>query len=240
MPSDGCCASRPRLERDKRMALKVYYHPLASFCWKALIALYENDTLFEPVVVDLGNAESREAFAKVWPLTKFPVIRDTTRGQTVAEATVIIEYLDAFYPGPTRFIAADPDTAWRIRMWDRVFDHYIHEPMQKLVADRLRPEGKQDLLGVEQAETLMRQAYELADRQIGAGPWVMGGSFSLVDCAAAPALSYATTLVPLAPSLKNLAAYLDRLIARPSFARVLREAEPYFKFYPVETKPRRA
>ena len=123
-------------------------------------------------------------------------------------------------------------------MWDRVFDHYIHEPMQKLVADRLRPEGKKDLLGVEQAESLIRQAFELVDQQIGTGPWAMGGGFSLVECAAAPALSYATTLVPLDPSLRNLAAYLDRLIARPSFARVLREAEPYFKFYPVETKPR--
>jgi glutathione S-transferase len=27
-------------------------------------------------------------------------------------------------------------------------------------------------------------------------------------------------------------AYLDRLIARPSFARVLMEAEPYFKLFP--------
>lgn len=220
------------------MALKLYYHPLASFCWKALVALYENDTLFEPVTVDLGNAESRDAFAKVWPLAKFPVIHDAARGETVAEATVIIEYLDAFYPGPTRFIPADLDAAWRTRMWDRVFDHYIHEPMQKLVADRMRPEGKKDLLGVEQAESLINQAFELVDLQIGTGPWVMGDSFSLVDCAAAPALSYATTFVPLDPSLKNLATYLDRLIARPSFARVLREAEPYFKFYPVETKPK--
>ena len=222
------------------MALKLYYHPLASFCWKALVALYENDTPFESVVVDLGNDASREAFSKVWPLAKFPVIRDEARGQTVAEATVIIEYLDAFHPGPTRFIPADPDAAWQTRMWDRFFDFYIHEPMQKLVADRLRPEGKKDPVGVEQAEATIRGAYAIIEGQIGAKRWVMGESFSLVDCAAAPALSYAATLVPLDPSLKNLAAYLDRLIARPSFARVLREAEPYFKFYPVETKPRRA
>src|SRR4051794_19110150 len=116
------------------MALKLYYHPLASFCWKALVALYENDTPFEPVIVDLGNAESREAFARVWPLAKSPVIRDAPRGQPAPEAPIIIESLDAFPPAPTRFIPADPDAAWQTRMGDRVFDHYIHEPMQKLVA----------------------------------------------------------------------------------------------------------
>ena len=26
------------------MSLTLHYHPLSSFCWKALIALYENDT----------------------------------------------------------------------------------------------------------------------------------------------------------------------------------------------------
>ena len=218
--------------------LKLYFHPLASFCWKALVALYENDTPFEPLIVNLGDADSRATFTRVWPLAKFPVLRDEARGQTVAESTVVIEYLDAFHSGATRFIPAEPDAAWQTRMWDRVFDNYIHEPMQKLVADHMRPADKKDGLGVKQAEALIRQAYALVDQHIGGGPWAMGDSFTLVDCAASPALSYATTLVPLDRSQRNLAAYLDRLIARPSFARVLREAEPYFKFYPVETKPR--
>jgi glutathione S-transferase len=222
------------------MALKLYYHPLASFCWKALVALYENHTPFEPIIVDLGNDASREAFSKVWPLAKFPVMRDEPRGETVAEATIIIEYLDAFHPGPTRFIPADPDAAWRTRMWDRFFDFYIHEPMQKLVADRLRPEGGKDPLGVEQAETMIRRSYAILADEIGGKTWAMGEGFSLVDCAAAPALSYATTLVPFDRELKSLPGYLDRLVERPNFARVLAEAEPYFPFYPVETKPRRA
>ncbi len=88
------------------MSLTLYYHPLASFCWKALIALYENDTPFEPVVVDLGDATSRADFARVWPLAKFPVLRDEARGQTIAEATVVIEYLDALYPGQHALPAA--------------------------------------------------------------------------------------------------------------------------------------
>ncbi len=219
------------------MSLTLYFHPLASFCWKALVALYENDTPFEPHIVDLGDAGSRADFTKIWPLAKFPVLRDDAKDRTVAEATVIIEYLDAAYPGPTRFLPADKNQAWQARMWDRVYDHYIHEPMQKIVTDRLRPAGKNDPHGVEQAEAQIREAYALVDREIGLRQWAMGDAFSLVDCAAAPALAYATLVVPFDGTFKNLPAYLERLRERPSFARVLAEAEPYFKFFPMETKP---
>ena len=134
------------------MSLKLYFHPLASFCHKALIAFYENDIPFEPVIVDLSDETSSAAFRAVWPMAKMPVLRDEKRDRTVAEATIIIEYLDARYPGPTRFLPTDPDQAWQTRMWDRFYDHYIQEPMQKIVTDRLRPEGKNDSYGVEQAK----------------------------------------------------------------------------------------
>jgi glutathione S-transferase len=66
--------------------------------------------------------------------------------------------------------------------------------------------------------------------------WAIGDDFTLADCAAAPALFYANTVVPLAETHTNLAAYLDRLMQRPSFARVLEEAQPYFKLFPMEKK----
>jgi glutathione S-transferase len=58
--------------------------------------------------------------------------------------------------------------------------------------------------------------------------------FSLVDCAAAPALYYANLVSPFGDSLPATCAYLDRLMQRPSFARVLAEAQPYFHFFPQE------
>ena len=53
------------------MSLTLYYHPLASFCWKPLIALYENETAFTPHLVDLGNEESR---AVIVGYSRFPGI----------------------------------------------------------------------------------------------------------------------------------------------------------------------
>ncbi len=37
---------------------------------------------------------------------------------------------------------------------------------------------------------------------------------------------------PFGETCKNVTAYFERLKARPSIARVLREAEPYFKMVP--------
>jgi len=219
------------------MTLKLYFHPLASFCHKALIALYENAIPFEPVVVDLGDAASSAAFKKIWPMAKMPVLRDEARDRTVAEATVVIEYLDAHYPGPTRFVPPDVDRAWQTRMWDRFYDHYVQEPMQKIVTDRLRPPGRGDSFGVEQAKGQLNDACNILDREMGAKVWAMGDEFTLADCAAAPALFYANTLAPFGDQHRNLQAYLRRLMARPSFARVLAEAKPYFGLFPMERKP---
>jgi len=219
------------------MPLKLYLHPLASFCHKVLIALYENGIPFEPVIVDLADAASRAAFQAVWPMAKMPVLRDEARDRTVAEATIIIEYLDSFYPGATRLLPADADRAWQTRMWDRFHDHYVQEPMQKIVTDRLRPAGGNDPNGVEQAKAQLHEAYGVLERQTDAKTWAIGDAFTLADCAAAPALFYANTVVPFDATHSNLSAYLGRLMARPSFARVLEEAEPYFAMFPMEQKP---
>ena len=213
------------------MSLKLYLHPLASYCHKALIALYENDTPFTPVMVDLGNEAERAMLLKLWPIGKFPVLRDDVRDQTIPESSVIIEYLDRHYLGGVRFISDDADLAWRTRLRDRFYDLYVHEPMQRIVLDRLRPAGKNDSLGVEEAKARLRVSYGMIDRQMAAATWAMGDAFSLADCAAAPSLFYANEVMPF-DGHSHVAAYFDRLKARPSYARVLREAEPYFAMFP--------
>lgn len=219
------------------MALTLHYHPLASFCWKPLVALYERDIAFEGVVVDLAAAEDRAAFGAVWPFLKFPVLVDDARGATVAESSTIIDYLDAFHGGG--MIPADPDRAWRARMWDRVFDSYVQLPMQKIVGDTLRPPEARDPTGVAEARTALGDAWRHLAATFAPDPWALGADFTLADCAAAPALFYANLVAPLGADDGMLKAYLGRLMRRPSFARVLAEAEPYFALFPLDPKPSR-
>ncbi len=213
------------------MSLKLYFHPLASFCHKVLIALYETGTPFEPCIVDLMN--KLEEYKKIWPIGKIPVLRDEARGLTIPETSIIIEYLAQYYSGGTRLIPADPDRARQVRLGDRFFDLYVDAPMQKVVTDKLRPEGKNDSHGVEEAKALLKTAYDLIERDMAGNTWAVGEDFTMADCAAAPALFYANMVVPFRDTHKSAAAYLDRLTARPSFARVLKEAQPYFAMMPT-------
>jgi glutathione S-transferase len=214
------------------MSLTLYFHPLSSFCHKALIALYENDTPFEKRLVDLGDPEDRAAFKKLWPIGKFPVLRDDTHDRMVPESTTIIEYLNDHYPGRTRLVPKDQDEARRTRLSDRFFDLYVHIQMQKVVGDRLRPADKKDPYGVEQARTMIGTALGMIDEDMAKKTWAMGDAFTMADCSASPALFYADKVQPFADSHKHVAAYLKRLMERSSYARVLEEAEPYFKFFP--------
>jgi glutathione S-transferase len=118
-------------------------------------------------------------------------------------------------------------------MQDRFFDSYIHQQMQKIVGDHRRPADQKDAMGTTQAKALIRTAYGLVEEAMATRQWAMGDAYTMADCAASPALFYANKVVPLG-DFPNTKAYLQRLSVRPSFARVLKEAEPYFHMFPVK------
>jgi glutathione S-transferase len=216
------------------MALKLYFHPLSSFSQKVLTALYENNTPFEPHIVDFFDEASSANFKKMWPVGKIPVLRDDAHDRTIPESSIIIEYLAQRYPGKTEFVPQNTDLARQTRFRDRFFDLYVNVPMQKVVTDRLRPEGKQDSHGVKEARALLETTLGMIDKDMEGKTWAMGDQFSMADCAAAPGLFYANMVVPFGDTYKNTAAYLARLMERPSYARALKEAQPYLALVPKE------
>jgi glutathione S-transferase len=214
------------------MTLRLYFHPLSSFSQKVLIALYENDTPFQPEILAAGDVAAIEALKKIWPVGKFPVLRDEARDWTVPETSIIIEYLAQHYPGPCELVPKDPEVARQMRLRDRFFDLHVNVPMQKIFTDRLRPAGKNDTYGVEQAKEALATAYAIIDNAMASKTWATGDSFTMADCAAAPALNYANMAVPLGEAYPHAGIYLRRLKERPSFARALQEAEAYLSLLP--------
>ncbi|HEV7319040.1 MAG TPA: glutathione S-transferase family protein [Ensifer sp.] len=214
------------------MSLTLYQHPLASFCHKVLVALYENETPFKSSLVDLLDPAEAARFAALWPVGKMPVLTDSARDVVMPETSVIIEYLDRHYPGKVKLIPDDVDQALKVRLWDRFFDLYIHVPMQKIVTDTLRPSGENDHRGVADARANLAVAYAMADEHFKTHRFAAGDSFSLADCAATPALFYAGIVEPFAEKHPHLAAYFESLLERPSVRRVLAEARPYFHMFP--------
>jgi glutathione S-transferase len=210
------------------MSPRLYAHPFSSYCWKVLIALYENETPFEWRVLE--DAASWAELAAIWPMKRMPVLVDSER--TLIEASVIIEYLAMYHSGPVELIPSDPDAALRVRFLDRFFDNYVMTPMQAIVADVLRSEAERDPRTVSDAKARLDNAYRWIEGAIPADGWAMGEDFTLADCAAAPSLFYADWVHPIPDTLTNARAYRARLLAHPSVARVVDEARPYRAYFP--------
>lgn len=222
------------------MALTLYLHPLASFCHKVLIALYEGDVAFEAKLVDFGNPGDTAELFELWPVGKIPVLRDAARNRVVPETSIIIEYVAQHFPSAARLLPEDRALLLDVRLWDRFFDCYVQVPMQRIVADRIRPAGTQDAHGVAEARTNLHAAYDMLEPHLAARRWATGDLFTMADCAAAPALFYASILEPFGDARPHLSAYFERLLERPSVRRTLVEAKPYFHMFPFnELMPQR-
>ena len=214
------------------MSLTLYIHPLASFCHKVLIAFYENGVPFRAETVDLMNPGSAASHVDRWPVGKIPVLHDAARNQLVPETSIIIEYVGQHYPGPVPMLPEDSDTRLNARLWDRFFDFYVSQPMQKIVLDRLRPEDARDPIGVADARRSLDTAFATIEGQLSGKAWATGNDFTIADCAAFPGLFFASIVHPFSPENTSLAAYFERLLARPSVRRTLDEARPYFSLFP--------
>jgi len=213
------------------MPAKLYAHPFSSYCQKVLIALYENDVPFELRLLAPGDEQAAAEHAALWPLRRMPVLVDD--GRTVVEASIIIEHLGLRHPGPVRLIPEDPSAALDVRMMDRFFDNYVMTPMQKIVFDAIRPVEHRNGQDVADAREMLDTAYRWLDGAMTEQRWAANDTFSLADCAAAPALFYADWVRPIDPAFGNVRAYRQRLLARPSFARAVDEARPYRPLFPL-------
>ncbi|MCU0759675.1 MAG: glutathione S-transferase family protein [Steroidobacteraceae bacterium] len=211
--------------------MQLYAHPFSSYCQKVLIALYENATPFEWRQLGPEATEVAAQFAALWPLRRMPLLVD--RGRTVAESSIIVEYLDLEHPGPVRFLPAAARDALEVRMLDRFFDQYVMTPMQRIVFDALRPPANRDPHGVADAHALLETAYDWLEPTLAGREWAAGATFGLADCAAAPALFYADWVHEIGPTRPTLRAYRSRLLARASFARAVDEARPYRAGFPL-------
>lgn len=213
------------------MALVLYGHPFSSYSQKVEVALYENATPFDYRVIAPDAHEIVEAWRARWPLGKFPVLDDD--GHIVAESSIIIEYLDRVHPGRVRLLPDDPVAALEVRFMDRFFDNHVMSPVQRPVAEALRPDGGRRDEALATAAQALGTAYAWLERRLAGRSWAAGEAFTLADCAAAPALFYADWVHPIGAAFPGLRAYRSRLLARPSFARAVEEGRPYRAFFPL-------
>jgi len=211
------------------MSLEFFGHPFSSYTQKVLIALWADETPFNyRMIEDPANMEELKRHS---PYGLFPLLIDD--GRPVFESSTIIEHLHAHHRRTNDWIPED-ETGRRVRFLDRFFDLYVMGNMQRPVADTIRPEGaNRDPFGVEKARGDLHKAYDWLEANLGDGPWAVGESFTMADCAAAPSLFYADWVEEIGPERPRLAAYRARLLAHPIVARAVDEGRPYRHYFPL-------
>lgn len=213
------------------MTLALYGHPFSSYTQKALIALYENSTPFEFRGIAPDQPQHSADWLRRWPLAKFPVLVDGDR--SVAETSIIIEYLQLKHGGPVRLLPDDPMAALGVRFLDRFFDLYVMTPVQHAVVAAMTGDPGKLTEGLAAAASELERAYGWLEAELAGRPWAAGDEFTLADCAAAPSLFYADWTHRISSAYPVLGAYRARLLARPSFARAVEEARPYRGLFPL-------
>lgn len=213
------------------MPLTLYGHPFSSYTQKVLIALYENGTPFTFACIGPDTPGHAAEWMRRWPIGKFPILADGDR--TIAETTIIIEYLQLAHPGSARLIPEVPMAALDVRFLDRFFDLHVMSPMQMAVNGALTGNEDKRREALALATAKLERAYAWLNTELVGREWAAGDQFTLADCAAAPSLFYADWTHPIPESYRVLRAYRARLLARTSVARAVDEARPYRPLFPL-------
>lgn len=207
--------------------IELYGHPFAAYAWKALIAAYERGVPFAFRMVDPDHPDNMARIADLSPTGQFPAVVD---GEVaITQSNAVIDYLDSIGDAP-RLVPPGALTAVRARMMADVFDDYVNAPAGRIVANALRADDAKDSHGVAEAQRTLDRSYAWLSTRVG-DRWAVGDRFGIADCAAAPALFYADWVHPIPDG--PVRDYRARLLAHPSVARVIDEARPYRRLFPL-------
>lgn len=204
--------------------MKLFYAPLSTYCMKALMALYEKGVAFEPEFVNPMDAGSWDAYRRIWPLGKIPLL-ELDDGRRIPEASIIVEFVDRLSSEGPKLVPEDPDAALEVRLQDRLMDHYLNDQIAGLLFERRKPEQARDAALLERSAMRIEAMYGILDNNLAHRRWAAGDEFTLADCAAAPALFYAPWVHPF-DDHPAIVEYWENLAARPSFERVAADARP--------------
>ena len=220
--------------------MKLYDGGRAPNPRRTRIFLAEKNISLPSEQVDLGALQHKSpAYAAVNPLMRVPalVLDD---GTVITESVAICRYFEALHPDPPLFGRGALAMA-QVEMWNRRLELHLLFPVSHVFRNSHPAMKEMEVPQVpawaEANKPRIQEFIRLLDVELKQRAFVAGDAFSIADCSAAPALFYANTVEPIGETHKCTKAYLTRLMQPPSFSRVLEEAEPYFKFFPMPQRP---
>ena len=168
----------------------------------------------------MAGENRQEPYLSKNPAGQMPAL-ELDDGTVICEILPICEYLDETHPNPP-LVGTNPEERAVTRMWVRRIDLNICEPMANgfrfaeglgLFQNRIRciPQAADDL------KAITRERLAWLDGLIAGRQWIVGDRFTLADILLFVFLEFGAQVgQPLDAANKNIAAWKDRVAARPS------------------------
>src|SRR5262245_29015901 len=194
----------------------LHEHPLSPYAQKVKIALGEKGVEFESRLPDLLGGNLGE-FAALNPRLEVPALVDGEVG--MFDSTIILEYLEDRWPTPPLLPVGAAERA-RVRMLEELCDTYYEAINWAIFEIRVFQRATGELAERLEARATAQRAgcNAYLDRALGNRPYFNGDAFGWGDVCVVPFVNAAAmTGSPPAPG-SALAAWLDRVLTRPSVA----------------------
>jgi glutathione S-transferase len=187
---------------------KLYMFSISPSCQRVFSAFANKGVDYDTVEIDISQAKRPEAFEKISPFGKVPVLEH--KGQIILESANIIQYIDEVWPKPA-MMPSDPAGRAHARQWIQYADRELFDRDAQFV--HIERDKKRKL---EICRTLFDQLIHLERVLEGKKSLFLGDYLSLVDCMLAPTLANVPVWSDLTEDkkyagYKNIRAYTDRL-----------------------------
>lgn len=205
--------------------MKLYNANLSNFASKCRLAIYEKNAAVEIAAIPGGDLKSPE-YLKIYPLGKTPSLQ--VDGQIIGESEVIVEYLEEKFPDKP-LLPKDPESRAKSRGLSRFHDLYLEPPIRALFPQVSAKEKDQKFIGEKLAEIKTR--LDQLEAMLSSGPYALGSTFTLADCALVPTMFFANLLLPMlgGPSPTDgrpkLTAWWSKVQERSTVQKVLGEQQ---------------
>lgn len=170
-----------------------------------------------PLEVDIPWDENTRV-ADYNPLGKVPVL-ELDDGGALYDSRVIVEYLDNISP-VARLLPQENRPLIQVRRWEALADG-ITDAAVAIVMEKRRPADKQLDSAIQRQNEKIARGLAALSHDLGERQWCNGEAYSLADIAVGCCLGYLDFRFPeinWRENYPNLAALVERLSVRPSFA----------------------
>ncbi|MBN9599283.1 MAG: glutathione S-transferase family protein [Afipia sp.] len=188
--------------------MKLYWSP-RSRSFTTLWLMEETGQPYERVLTDISTGANKTPdYLAINPMGKVPALVDGD--VTMAEAAAICAYVVDRYPQARLAPALDDPRRAKYLQW-LFFATGCIEPAI------LQAYLKFEIPTSTAAWGSTTQTFDVLDRALETGPWLLGDDFTAADVAVGAGMNYAIRMFNMVPTRPNFDRYLDACAARPAF-----------------------